>query len=295
MARAVRLLPARISSPLVVLVLIAAASGCGGDHQSDTAHGAAYVALGDSYTSGAGIEPISDAGCTRSAVDYPSLVAKALEVRTFADRSCGSATTADLEKPQVANLVRVNGPQLDAVTRDTTLVTAGIGLNNDFISIGLLITCLELDGGGPSRGCTEYLSSPQSEIERQLDAAAGQVEQALETVARKAPRATVVLVGYPRLVPDEGSCPDRLPVPDAQLTRMRDAMRYADEAFRRAADDADASYVDMYDLSEGHDICSSDPWISDYRGVPGKALNLHPFASYHEAVADAVVKLLENR
>jgi hypothetical protein len=42
-----------------------------------------------------------------------------------------------------------------------------------------------------------------------------------------------------------------------------------------AAKHAGAVYVDMYPASEGHDICSADPWIADYRGGLDKA---HPAA-----------------
>ena len=283
-----------ISRPLVLLVvLVTVVAGCGTDDKAK-GDGPVYVALGDSYTSGPGIEPMVDQRCARSSLNYPSLVAKALHAAKFSDRSCGGATTTELEKPQHFKFALLNEPQLDAVDKDTTLVTVGIGLNNDLISTGLLLTCLTPQGAQPSSDCTRYLGYADTAIEAQIDAAAADVEKALETIARKAPRAQVILVGYPRLVPDEGDCPDRLPVPEAQVARMRDALRYTNDAWRKAAEEARAEYVDMYTPSEGHDICSSDPWVSDYQGVPGKSYLLHPFASYEKAAADAVVKLVEN-
>jgi hypothetical protein len=282
----------RLSTFLVLpLVLVVAASGCGSD-KAPTGDGPVYAALGDSYTAGAGIEPIADQRCARSSVNYPSIVAKALEAAKFTDRSCGASTTENLDKAQRVQFVRLNGPQLHAVDKDTTLVTIGIGLNNAGISVGLLVGCLTPAGEGPSDSCRQYLSHPQSMIEGQLQIAAGQVEESLEDIAQKAPNAQIVLVGYPRLVPDAGSCPERLPVPEAQIVRMRDAMRFTNQAWREAAEKAGAIYVDMYSLSEGHDICSDDPWVSDYQGVAGKSFLLHPFASYHEAVAEQIIDKL---
>ena len=56
-----------------------------------------YVALGDSFVAGPLI-PTTDlaSGCARSDHNYPSLVAKALDVKTFVDVSCSGATTSDL-------------------------------------------------------------------------------------------------------------------------------------------------------------------------------------------------------
>jgi len=280
----------RFALGILLLVLVAAAAGCGSD--AEKKQGAAYVALGDSYTAAPGILPVADARCARSDRNYPALVAKALKVSEFSDRSCSAATTKDLEVAQTLKYQRLNDPQLNAIEKDTGLVTVGIGLNDDGITTGLFLVCLSPDHE-QSAACTQYLELPQSTIEAAIKKAADNVATALETIARKAPRAQIVLVGYPRIVPDSGSCPDRFPVPEAQLTRLRDAMRFANDAWRQAAEQAGASYVDMYTPSEGHDICSDDPWISGYTGVPGKSAALHPFESYEKAVADRIVKLVE--
>jgi len=44
---------------------------------------------------------------------------------------------------------------------------------------------------------------------------------------------------------------------------------------------------------EGHDVCSGDPWVNGSRDQPGKAVALHPFEEFHEAVAKRIVALLE--
>lgn len=285
--------------------VIAGAAGCGAAGE-EVGRGAEYVALGDSYTAGPGMEPVADRSCGRSEINYPSLVDKALKIESFADRSCAGARTADLTAPQKIRdptthlLVEVNDPQLDAVGKDTKLVTIGMGLNDGAIAAGLLLTCTAPTEAEPDEACEKYLQQPQSAIEAQISKAADNLEAALATIAQKAPEAQIVLVGYPRVVPDEGGCgspghvSDLLPMPDAQLTRLRDAFKFVNEVWRETAHEAGASYVDMYAPSEGHDICSDDPWIAGYLPVPGKAVGLHPFPSYAKAVSEEIVKLLKS-
>src|SRR3954447_4121541 len=95
------------------------------------AAGGRYIALGDSFTAGPLIPhrhgtPIA---CLRSDHNYPALVARLLEPAAFTDVSCSAATTEDMTRAQPV-LFGHNIPQLDAVTRDSTLVTIGIGGND---------------------------------------------------------------------------------------------------------------------------------------------------------------------
>ncbi len=56
-----------------------------------------------------------------------------------------------------------------------------------------------------------------------------------------------------------------------------------------------AESVDVLSLSEGHSVCSEDPWVNGPRNDPEAALPFHPFAEEQQAVADAVVKLTGSR
>ena len=284
----------RLSSVVLLVALVAAASGCGSDTK-EVGNGAEYVALGDSYTAAPGMAPVADNSCRRSKINYPSLVDKALRIKSFSDRSCAGSRTDNLEKPQTYQdptthlQVKVNEPQLNAVGKDTKLVT-----------IGLLLICTTPGAPEPNETCRQYLEKPQSDIEEQIRQAAANLKESLATIAQKAPEARIVVVGYPRLVPDQGSCgsvghrEDRLPVPEAQVTRMREAMKFVNGVWSETAQQAGALYVDTYTPSQGHDICSDDPWISGYLGVPGKALGLHPLPAYEEAVSRAIVTLLKS-
>jgi lysophospholipase L1-like esterase len=281
------------------LALVAVLAGCGGSHKTETRKDAEYVAFGDSYTAGAGMAPITDPPCRRSSLNYPTLVDKALKIKKFADRSCAGARLANLAVPQsykdrrTGLTVQVNSPQLNALGKDTKLVTIGMGLNDQAISTGLLLICVTPVAPEPSEACQQYLKQPQSAIEKQVRTVAATLKTALGTIRSKAPHARIVLVGYPRIAPDAGSCRDLLPVPEAQLTRLRETMTFVNQVWSETARDAGALYVDMYTPSKGHDICSDDPWVSGYKGVLGKAAGLHPFPEYAKAVAAQVVKVLD--
>ena len=277
----------------LLVVLITAATGCGST-SVETDEGSEYVALGDSYTAGAGMEPLADEPCRRSTINYPSLVATALKMERFSDRSCAGARLLDLQLSQKAGLTRLNAPQLDAVGRDTELVTIGLGMNDHEISTGLLLVCITPPSTEPNDTCKQYLQQTESTIHAQIRRAAADLNAALQTIAQRAPGARIVVVGYPRIAPEVGSCPDLLPVPEAQLSRLRGAMKAANQAWSEAAEQAGALYVDMYTPSAGHDICSDDPWVSGYAGVAGKADGLHPFPSYAEAVAAEIVRVLDD-
>lgn len=275
------------TAAILLLVLLAA---CGGSPDGTATGPQRYVALGDSYTSGPGIAPARGAGCLRSGVNYPALVAQALDVPDFEDVSCGGATTTNLLTVQaVSNRPE---PQLDAVTSETELVTIGIGLNDLQLSYGLLYACLTRVGT-PTEGCKQMIAMPEAQLNQRLEAAAGRVEASLDAVQEKAPEARVVLVGYPRVVPDSGSCPDRLPMPDAMIDRTRKALERINNLWKEAADAQGADYVDMYRASADRHICAADPWVNGATDVPDEAASMHPFASYHRAVAKKIVALLE--
>lgn len=282
--------PARRSVPaLAALLASAALAGCGGGGQDSA--GAAYAALGDSASSGAGIAPIADDDCQRSEVNFAALVARTLDYASFEDASCAGATTDDLTEPQQLDGAS-NPPQLDVVGADTRLVTLTIGLNDDDLAYALFAACLS-PTGTPSAVCTPLLQASEADLEDKIAEAADRVEDTLRLIEERAPEARIVLVGYPRFFPDAGSCPDRVPMVAAMVPRVRAAVAAVDEHWRQAADAVGADYVDGYALTEGHDVCAADPWVNGATAQPGEAAALHPFAAFHRAVADAIVARLK--
>jgi lysophospholipase L1-like esterase len=247
-----------------------------------------YVALGDSYTSApyVGITDVAD-GCLRSEQNYPNLFAEKYDVAELVDVSCAGATTRDLTRRQqpFASQVAVP-PQLEAVTPDTDLVTLGIGGNDTGLFARVARTCTRLgerDAANAVRaGCAQAAGADLGQIGRH-------VERALRQVQQRAPEATVVLVGYPRILDGQG-CRARLPVAAGDVTALTNLSQRLDQQLRNAADRAGVTYLDLYTASAGHDVCSDIPWVNGARNIPGTAMALHPLAAGQQAVADLLAE-----
>ncbi|MCW2797339.1 SGNH/GDSL hydrolase family protein [Nocardioides sp.] len=253
-----------------------------------------YVALGDSFTA-APLASKTDPGdgCLRSRHNYPALIAAAMAGTKLDDRSCAGADTTSLigvqNTPQ-----GVVPAQFDALATDTSLVTVGIG-GNDFGIYGTLIgTCPGLRASDPTGSpCQDQLT-------------AGGTDQLLAEVAKLGPRLTstiagirdrspdaeIVVVGYPSAIAAGSTCPDLLPLADgdyAYAARINAALA---ETQKRAAKKADALYIDTFAASEGHDICSPDPWVNGQVTSADTALAFHPLLAEQRAVAQLVLRAL---
>lgn len=271
---------------------LAGITACGADPTKGPAEIDTYVSLGDSYSSGVGLLPVSDEVCNRSSINYPSLVAKRFGFADFIDATCAGASSKDLFTAQT-NAKGSNPPQLDQVPEDADLVTIGMGLNDNGLSIALLYPCLEVNGQ-VAASCDVYLQQPNSVFDTAIATMAGSVRADLDDIREKAPDARIVLVGYPRLLPDDATCPDEVPVVEAAAVRIRYSLKKVNEALQDAARKAKVDYVDMYTASAGHDACAGDDrWVNGQNIEVGKAQAYHPFAAYHRAVADRLVTLLD--
>ncbi|MEA5361989.1 SGNH/GDSL hydrolase family protein [Amycolatopsis sp., V23-08] len=263
----------------------------GGD---DTGGGSGrYVALGDSYTSSprTGRQSGTPVGCERSDDNYPHLVSAKLKPAEFADVSCGGATTASLTAAQKTSN-GTNPPQLDAVTGKTTLVTLGIG-GNDVGFLALAPTCATAH---PSASpCKDRLTAGgHDQLAERIDATAPKLGAVLDKIHTKAPRAKVVLVGYPTVLPDGDGCWPPLPLGAGDVAYFRDTLAKLNAMLEDQAKAHRAGYADTATPGKGHDVCTA----SDKRWVEGilpasPAAPLHPNARGEQGMADAVVSLLK--
>src|SRR5438094_8488355 len=104
-----------------VLVLGVVAGPVNAAHASRPKKGDRYVALGSSIASGFGIS-VQSTSCGRSNRNYPNLIAARFKLK-LVDVTCGAATIPNvLDKPQ-----GTAPPQINALTRDTKLVTISVG------------------------------------------------------------------------------------------------------------------------------------------------------------------------
>ncbi len=251
-----------------------------------------YVALGDSFTAGP-LVPVTDlaSGCFRSDHNYPALLAERLDVDEFVDVSCSGASTRDLTGRQHTFAGAVLPPQLRAVDGDTTLVTVGIG-GNDFGLYGRLTsTCLRLRDQGPQGAPCEEAEGDQ--VREETEKIGDRVRGVLDRIQRRAaPDARVVLVGYPRIAPSDGSCPQLLPFAAGDVAFVDEVLRLLNRALAGAADAAGAEFVDLYAASRGHSVCSDTPWVNGAVTKQREAAALHPYLRGMRGAARAVAEHL---
>jgi lysophospholipase L1-like esterase len=255
-----------------------------------------YVALGDSYTAGPLVPSLtgSPAGCLRSTHSYPFGVAAGTGAATFADVSCQGATTADMTQPQSVPL-GTNPPQDDALSASTTLVTLQISGNDiGFISIIEHCTTLSLTNpfGSP---CEDYYTSGGTDqLRAQINAAEPKVAADLQGIHADAPNARVLLVGYPVILPDGGDgCWPVVPIAFGDVPYLRGVEKALNSMLATVAAANNATYVNTYTASIGHDVCQAPgtKWVEGL--IPASpAAPFHPNRLGEQEMAQQVLATL---
>lgn len=255
-----------------------------------------YVAMGDSYTA-APLVPTMDLsdGCARSSNNYPHVVARKLDL-ALEDVSCSGADTLDFTQPQTTPAGQVK-PQFEALDRRTRLVTVGMG-GNDFDVFGTLVAfCPTLRATDPTGApCRAALQNADGTDRLSISVAQTEVRltRAVKQIRKRAPRAKILLIGYPQIAPSVGTCPALLPLADGDYQYALEINRLLNTAVERAARKRGARYVDVWGPSQGHDICSDDPWINGKNTDPSRAMSYHPFANEQAAIAGLIAKELRS-
>ncbi|MFI5776010.1 SGNH/GDSL hydrolase family protein [Nocardia sp. NPDC051570] len=239
-----------------------------------------YVALGDSYAAAGTLTDLGNGplGCARARDDYPGDLARTLGVAQFVDVSCGSATTADMTRPQVTP-AGVNPPQLDAVTPDTDLVTISIG-GNDFGFGDIAFRCGALGIVSPvGAPCRALLTLGGDQVGGRLADVAPRVGAVLDEIHRRAPHATVVMTGYLSIVPATGGCWPSMPIASGDVPFLAEVTARLNGMLADTAAAHDARFVDPATQS-GHDACQApgQRWVET--PVPtSPSLSVHPNAA----------------
>lgn len=258
-----------------------------------------YVALGDSYTS-APFVPVADLlslGCVRSYSNYPKQLAAKLHVRHLTDVSCGGADTTDMTQPQ-STLLGTAAPQFDALTPDTDLVTVGIG-GNDFGVFGSIIdTCPGLRASDPAGApCKAHFTvNGVDTLKAKIAQTQTQTRIAIvvQGIKARSPKATILLVGYPKIAPEHGTCPSVLPFADGDYSYLYSIEQALNTAVANAAAAGGATYVDTFGPSTGHDACAPDgqAWIQGKDIDLLRAFNYHPRYEGEAGMASLTYKTL---
>lgn len=259
----------------VILLLTAVAAPARAEHQPQPRH-LRYVALGDSYTSGPLVLPHDTTwvpqDCGQSIFNYPHLAAITMVATSFTDVSCGSAKIDDLYAPQDGlPLGGINAAQLSAVHADTDVITLGMG-GNDVGFTGLASDCIRLLGPPFETPCSPALTAGGKDPVRDKIASVGpELGQALDDLHAKAPHALIFVVGYPAALPDDAvACWPYLPILQDDLPYLVAKFKQMNAMLRQQAEAHDATYIDIYTSSIGHDACQVPvlAWVNGAVLVP---------------------------
>jgi len=255
-----------------------------------------YVALGDSYTAGPLIpdQTGSPVGCLRSTHSYPFLVAAGTGAAAFTDASCQGATTADMTHAQSVPL-GTNPPQDNALSASTTLVTLQISGNNIGFS-DIIIHCTTLSLTDPfGSPCKDYYTSGGTDrLRAKINAAAPKVAADLRGIHADAPDARVFVVGYPVILPNSGDgCWPEVPIAFGDVPYLRGVEKALNSMLASVAAANNATFVDTYAASIGHDVCQAPgtKWVEGL--IPtSPAVPFHPNMLGEQAMARQVLAAL---
>jgi lysophospholipase L1-like esterase len=240
-----------------------------------------YVALGDSYVSGPLIpnQSTNPAGCLRSDKNYPNLVRTSIKVTKFTDVSCSGADTNDMFAPQNVTPGPANPPQLNALNRQTKVVTLGIGGND----IGFSDIAKNCGFSLPnSPGCKpDYVHDGRDELSERIAAVGPKLDRVLAELKARAPRAQAFLVGYPTILPETGDgCYPVVTIIPSDVRYLREKVKELNALLKSRADAAGITYVDIATSSIGHDFCQlvvTEKWV-EALVVTSPAAPVHPNA-----------------
>jgi lysophospholipase L1-like esterase len=251
-----------------------------------------YVALGDSYSSGAGIlplDPTANPQCFQTTLNYPHLIAGRLAGREFRDVSCSGATTADFYSSQHDGVP----PQLDAVTSSTALVTMTIGGNDEGVFMSVVEDCAAAAAGTAGQGspCKDTYGSQFTDTIASVTYP--NLVKALDAVHARAPKAKVAILSYPQIMPQTGTgCFPVMPIASGDVGYVNGIELALNDAVRRAAKATGTAFVDTFGPSAGHDACQpvGTRWVEPVVGT--NFVPVHPNAAGEAAMASITAAAL---
>lgn len=259
--------------------------------------GGTFVALGDSYAAG-NLIPASPAGtpagCLRSTHNYSGDVQAVIRASRYVDAACSDATTADMTRPQ-PTAAGTNPPQFNALGPRDRLVTITIG-GNDVGFKSILLECVALSVTSPSgHPCKRHFTAGGTDqLAAAVAAAAPKIAAVLRGIHRRAPRARVLLVGYPDILPNTGTgCFPDVPLAHGDVPYLRATEVALNRTLAREAAASGATFVDTYRATIGHDVCQRPGvrWIEPL--VPASpAFPFHPNRRGQQAIARQVLAAL---
>ncbi|MER5967504.1 SGNH/GDSL hydrolase family protein [Streptomyces sp. NPDC002057] len=279
-----------------------------------------WVALGDSYTAGV-IRAAGDTfevprdGCERTDRSYPQVIDRDLGGLFDLDNvSCGAATIDNVTDTPQNPIGRHLPPfsedpdypfppvpsQSDAVGADTDVITVGVG-GNSLGFADILTKCAQLGGESNGEG-TPCKDAEGSGIQARLDKVSKEYDRMLAVLHERAPKAKILAVGYPTIVPmDTSKCTygdlTKLgTITQGDLAWLRTAaLEPLNETIEKSTGTQEtASFIDLYTSSQNHSVCDDAKWVEGFVTLPDQLSFVHPNARGHRNAADHVTAAMLN-
>jgi len=161
---------------------------------------------------------------------------------------------------------------VSALSTTTTLVSITIGGNDAGFST-VMETCVL----APTSVCLSAVAAAEAYVAGELPA---RLEATLQTIRADAPRAKIVVLGYPDLydLSESSSC---IGLSTADRTALNQGAGDLDSALATAAATAGDTYADVRGEFAGHEICDSGSWLHSV-DIFSLSSSYHPTAAGQE-------------
>ena len=247
--------------------------------------GLRYVNMGDSYSAGAGIVPPapgSPPACAQSTLNWARDLA-ALRSYRLTDVSCSGAETKDYTTSQYPGVP----PQLDALSRQTQLVTMTIGGNDNGVFVGTIQKCGAAAARTAGQGSPCKDTYGDSFVNTINTSTYPNLVKALTKVRAEAPRARVAISGYLKILPPTTGCYPIMPIATGDVPYLDNVEATLNDAVKRAAARTGVTFIDVSGVSTGHDACQpiGTRWVEPVAGSTN-FIPVHPNALGEKAMAD---------
>jgi lysophospholipase L1-like esterase len=218
--------------------LVAGMAGTGVPAQAASAVN--YVALGDSYSAGAGAGSESGS-CDQSPNAYPVLWAAANSPASFTSLTCSDAKTSD-----------VISSELSSLSPSTTLVSITIG-GNDVGFSSIMETCV-LES---TSSCESAVSAAERYGNNTLP---GLLNTTLGDIRAHAPNAKIVVLDYPDFYDlNVWFC---LGLSSADHQALDNGINDLDGVIQTAAAANGDTFADVRAQFSGHELCDGSGWLN---------------------------------
>ena len=279
----------------------------------------AYVAMGDSYSSGEGVVPFEDGSdtmantCHRSSLAYPRLLQNSLDLGPTTFVACSGAVSDYIIDDY--NQENVEHPQAIYVNEGTKLVTISIG-GNDVGFPGAMTTCV---ASSTAQDCLDALSDVSDKVSD--PAFLTKIKDVLSGIRSLGGAGTdVVSVGYPQLFAAygdiSGSCtwgdslqhnsaPNQVSgraISQSEIIAMRQLHDDLNGVLALAVSQTSDSHLHFADPTasfQGHEVCGGlSDWMNGVTLLFSTAdigvASFHPNSDGQEAYAEVVEDAIAN-